>query len=108
MVKNIATVGASVIENMDETEKQLTLQFATSLLGVELEMIALSAEKKVLREEAKEKGVLIKNVMRIIRKMKKEMKKDNAGDVSDDERIEQMLLESEDIKDMMFKIVNKI
>jgi len=95
------------IIDMAETEKELTLEFATKLLFIDLEIIALEAEKKMLRADAKERGVLIKNVLRIIRKMKKELKKGAETTNTDDERVENMLSESETIKDMLFKIVNK-
>jgi uncharacterized protein (UPF0335 family) len=103
MVKTDRELQNEFLQSRDEEERKLTVDFACRLLQIELEIKALKEDMKVIKEDAKEKGVLVKNVNKVIAQMKRAMKEKTSENV-DNDRIYAILEQSEEFQDLLFRL----
>jgi uncharacterized protein (UPF0335 family) len=103
MVKTDRELQNEFLQSRDEEERKLTVDFACRLLQIELEIKALKEDMKVIKEDAKEKGVLVKNVNKVIAQMKRAMKEKVTENV-DNDRIYSFLEQSEEFQDLLFRL----
>ena len=64
------------LEKKQTDETQMILDFAMALLDCEIQKKEISEDIKVIKTEAKENGILVKQVMSAVAVLKKEMKQD--------------------------------
>jgi uncharacterized protein (UPF0335 family) len=96
----------SFIEKRTEEERALTLQFARAILELQLEKKGIDNDIKVIREEAKANGVLVGHVNKAIAQMKKLIKTQDS-EIAEEERILEMLETDEDVKALLYNIIEK-
>jgi uncharacterized protein (UPF0335 family) len=64
------------ITSKQSHEEQLTLDFARAILDCELQKKEITDDIKVIKQEAKDNGILVQHVMKAVKALKQEIKTD--------------------------------
>jgi len=89
------------VEMVDADGKEQTmdvLDYAASIIACQIEMKAIQDDIKTIKGEAKENGVLVKEIDSAIKEIKKELKT-NPADLALEVEITDMLRNNQDIMD---------
>jgi len=79
------------VEMVDQSENELDIMsYAKSIIACQIEMKALQDDIKQIKTEAKENGVLVKEIDSAIRDIKRELKTDPSEKAIEEEIIEKL------------------
>ena len=87
------------IEMVDGKEQEMdVLDYAKAIIGCQIEMKAIQDDIKTIKSDAKENGVLVKEIDSAIKDIKKELKT-NPADLQLEQEIVEQLKADQDIMD---------
>ena len=92
--------------NQDETETKMTLDFAKQILALEVEIKRIKDDIKEIKKEAKDEGVAVNKVIRVLNQLKRVMKT-NQADLNEMEEISLVLENDVDIKTQIAELIRK-
>lgn len=94
------------IQKRDNEERALTLQFAKEILALQIEKKEIDDSIKAIKADAKANGVLVAKVSKALNDIKKLLKTE-PSELSEEERIREMLEGAEDIKALIYNLIDK-
>jgi uncharacterized protein (UPF0335 family) len=94
------------IQNRDEEEAQLTIEFAIELLRQDAQIKELNDVKKEIKADAKSNGIPVKQVMAALTALKKKAKSD-LHDQQVEDFLTETLSENVDVNALIGEIVQK-
>lgn len=95
MSENDKAMMDSFLKEKDENEKKLILDFAKQLVALDMEIKGIKDDQKEIKKEAKDEGLLIKEITAAINDIKKEIKQP-ASEAADESAIGIILREDTD------------
>ena len=103
--KEAAMIQQKLINN-DEEETKLTIDYAKQMLALDLEIKELQDDKKAITTEAKDEGVSVAKVKKVISAMKAAMKA-NDSDLLEQELMQEVLGDNVDIRTQISELTAK-
>lgn len=97
---------ADFIQKRDEEERVLTVQFAREILSLQLEKKAIDDSIKAIKADAKANGVLVGKVTKALADIKRILKTEDT-ELSEEERIKEMLESEEDLKALIYDLISE-
>lgn len=94
------------IEQRENEEQELILQFATAILDCELRKKEATEDIKEIKKDAKANGVLVKKVMEAFTQIKKQLKTDDFEKSQTEEMVE-LLISNPDVMYKLESLVAK-
>ena len=86
--------------NRDEEETKITLEFAKALLALDIEIQEIRNEQKEIRKQAKDNGVSVGKVNKVINNLKRAAKEKDVN-LTELEMIENVLNSDVDVRTMI-------
>ena len=94
------------IQKRTEEEQLMTIQFAKEILALQLEKKKIDEDIKSIKADAKANGVLVTKVMKALAEIKKQLKTSDE-DLTEEERVMQMIENDEDVKALIYDLVKQ-
>ena len=94
------------IQKRTEEEQLMTIQFAKEILALQLEKKKIDEDIKSIKADAKSNGVLVTKVMKALAEIKKQLKTSDE-DLTEEERVMQMIENDEDVKALIYDLVKQ-